>query len=530
MAERIQRCKTCNETKGISEYHWRKDTKSNGGYRYVCKICACNKAKESYQRNKEKCKARCAKAAKARILERRKFVYNYLKERSCVQCGESDVRCLDFDHVDSKDKDLAISRAIWNNWSMNRLINEINKCQILCANCHRKKTSDQMGWYDFADQDKEERQQKASALSFENDKKPLFTREELLKEHLKHGKEYVEKEYLSTVRSAVKEFVSKNGWFYPPVKQSLNEAVDKIAEKSRFDSGLQDFSTMSSEGTGFLKSTFRSYWNTKGGPVDSFHDDKTLDRVLKYRLGINNSKQYKYKLDGKEILHNEVFDITLSNIRRGFVVQRRAVSFFKPRVACEIYGQYLQNVDNPIVYDPSCGFGARMLGFYSFLQAFNKSGTYIGTEPAKQTYSDLCSLNAKMDSDTMLAMIHNIGSEELDTGNSSYVDLVFTSPPYFDKEKYFDEDTQCWKKYPDLSTWKQKYLLPTFKNAHHMLKSGGHMVINIGGYLKNAVLECALNAGFSFEEEKRLILRKDHFSKDGKNDLRFEPILVFKKD
>ena len=144
---RMQICKSCNKNKPIIEYHWRKDTKSNGGYRYVCKKCACERAGESYQRNKEKVKARCAKAAKERILERRKYIYNYLKSHPCVECGENDPRCLDFDHINPENKDLEISRAIWNNWSMKRLINEIEKCQILCSNCHRKRTAEQMGWY-----------------------------------------------------------------------------------------------------------------------------------------------------------------------------------------------------------------------------------------------------------------------------------------------------------------------------------------------------------------------------------------------
>lgn len=530
---RMQVCKACDENKSITEYHWRKDTKSNGGYRYVCKECACKRAKESYQRNKESAKARCAKAAKTRILERRKYVYNYLKSHSCIECGEDDPRCLDFDHIDQEDKDLAISRAIWNNWSMDRLINEINKCRILCSNCHRKRTADQLGWYKFDDDSKESLSSNKKYI-FDGDKSPIVTKEELLRNHLKYGKEYIETMYLQSIKDSIKHYVENNGWFYPPrisPIEELEKSVHSIIKNSNFDYMNEEFSSMTTDGVSYLKGLFRSYWNVNGGPVKSFYDDKILDRVLKYRLGINNSKDYKYQLDGKEVFYNELFDITLANIRRGFVVQRNAVSFFKPRVACEIYNKFLKDIENPKVYDPSAGFGARMLGFASYLKASNKKGLYVGSEPAKQTHSDLLSLANEIEMiypEMMDNKLVRYGSEyKIKEIKSKSIDLVFTSPPYFDKEKYFDEHTQCWKKYPNLELWKKNYLLPTFENAYSYLKDDGVLVINISENLVNAVAECALSAGFDFKYRMKLSIGRDHFSK--KTGLSYEPILVYSK-
>lgn len=140
-------CKGCKEVKSLDDFH--DDPRNKDGKRNVCKVCMCQKARDSYQRNKESAKIRCAKAAKVRILERRKFVYSYLTEHPCVQCGESDPVVLEFDHIDRDIKDANICRAIWANWSMKRLLAEIAKCQVLCANCHRRKTAKDLGWYSF---------------------------------------------------------------------------------------------------------------------------------------------------------------------------------------------------------------------------------------------------------------------------------------------------------------------------------------------------------------------------------------------
>ena len=58
---------------------------------------------------------------------------------SCLRCGENDAVCLDFHHRDPKEKSEALGRAIWyNGWSKARILQEIGKCVVLCANCHRK--------------------------------------------------------------------------------------------------------------------------------------------------------------------------------------------------------------------------------------------------------------------------------------------------------------------------------------------------------------------------------------------------------
>ncbi|CAN5395781.1 hypothetical protein BH10PAT3_BH10PAT3_3910 [soil metagenome] len=72
---------------------------------------------------------------------------DYLQDKSCVECGINDVRVLDFDHIDPTTKSFGIAKGIHNIISWPNILKEIEKCQILCANCHRIRTSEQNNWY-----------------------------------------------------------------------------------------------------------------------------------------------------------------------------------------------------------------------------------------------------------------------------------------------------------------------------------------------------------------------------------------------
>ena len=89
---------------------------------------------------------RAKKSARRKVLrnDRRKWLYEYLLGHPCVDCGETDPVVLEFDHRRG-DKEIEISRAV-NNWSLPRLCEEITKCDVLCANCHARRTAVDHGW------------------------------------------------------------------------------------------------------------------------------------------------------------------------------------------------------------------------------------------------------------------------------------------------------------------------------------------------------------------------------------------------
>lgn len=75
----------------------------------------------------------------------RKYIYEYLSSNPCSTCGESNPVVLEFDHLDRKKKRGNVSDMV--KYSLSSVIKEIEKCRVLCANCHRIHTAEQMGWY-----------------------------------------------------------------------------------------------------------------------------------------------------------------------------------------------------------------------------------------------------------------------------------------------------------------------------------------------------------------------------------------------
>ena len=75
----------------------------------------------------------------------RDFVIGYLKDHPCVDCGESDIIVLEFDH--QGDKDFNVSSMVGSAYSIDKIKKEIDKCEVVCANCHKRRTAKQFNWY-----------------------------------------------------------------------------------------------------------------------------------------------------------------------------------------------------------------------------------------------------------------------------------------------------------------------------------------------------------------------------------------------
>ena len=58
-------------------------------------------------------------------------------------------------------------------------------------------------------------------------------------------------------------------------------------------------------------------------------------------------------------------------------------------------------------------------------------------------------------------------------------DMIFTSPPYFNVERYSHDDNQSWVRYKDIDSWNNQFLQKTIDNLWPTLKSGGLLCINI---------------------------------------------------
>jgi hypothetical protein len=74
-----------------------------------------------------------------RRLERKTWFSNEVKKNlACLECGESDPVCLDFHHRDQTTKLESVSKLLTDLRSKTKILAEVAKCDVLCANCHRK--------------------------------------------------------------------------------------------------------------------------------------------------------------------------------------------------------------------------------------------------------------------------------------------------------------------------------------------------------------------------------------------------------
>ena len=103
------------------------------GLQSSCKVCMA----ESYTRSR-KAKLEHYKAVQKSRGDRNHQKYKDWKETlSCIVCGESNACCIDLHHLDPTDKEVDIS-DVTRYWSWERLMVEIDKCIVVCSNCHRK--------------------------------------------------------------------------------------------------------------------------------------------------------------------------------------------------------------------------------------------------------------------------------------------------------------------------------------------------------------------------------------------------------
>lgn len=74
-------------------------------------------------------------------------IIGYLRNKQCVVCGESDIRVLEFDHINPSLKKFGISQAYRLGIKWDSVVEELGKCRVLCANCHKRHTAKQFNWY-----------------------------------------------------------------------------------------------------------------------------------------------------------------------------------------------------------------------------------------------------------------------------------------------------------------------------------------------------------------------------------------------
>ena len=209
-----------------------------------------------------------------------------------------------------------------------------------------------------------------------------------------------------------------------------------------------------------------------------------------------NDSKYSYFIREFE-LGQRIFPPGIQAFRLG--LGQPAVNFpaLTARWIYEYYTDHIKQTEPLIIYDPSAGWGGRILGAMSS----HKKIHYIGTDPNTDNFIDELGITryeyvANFFNDEVLETnpfweeerntyhIFQDGSELI--GNNpdfqqykGELDLVFTSPPYFDREQYSDDSEQSFRAYPTYEDWRDNFLKPTLINAFGSLKKDRYLLWNI---------------------------------------------------
>lgn len=136
----MKRCSMCGETKPATDFMWRriKDDLRDS----YCRPCRAIYKQDHYAANKQRYIDNAQAYNKGVARKRTAWLLEYFETHPCVDCAETDPVVLEFDHL--RDKSFSISSAFgYKNWNL--VLAEIAKCDVVCANCHRRRTANRGG-------------------------------------------------------------------------------------------------------------------------------------------------------------------------------------------------------------------------------------------------------------------------------------------------------------------------------------------------------------------------------------------------
>jgi len=174
------------------------------------------------------------------------------------------------------------------------------------------------------------------------------------------------------------------------------------------------------------------------------------------------------------------------NVLRTMIGLRKYIcAQFKPNVAKVLYDK----LGSKNILDFSAGWGDRLAGFY----ASETSEYYVGIDPRKENHPIYKEQSEFYDTHRSIfepnKKVEFICSPAEDVDFTKYndtFDTVFTSPPYFNVERYSYDDTQSWVKYKEINEWNEQFLQRTLKNLWCSVKSGGYLLVNISDVYTNS--------------------------------------------
>lgn len=250
-------------------------------------------------------------------------------------------------------------------------------------------------------------------------------------------------------------------------------------------------------------------------PKERFADDDKLRSVIGKALRIFTDR----------------FAVNASNLRRMLQTYSRTarVSNFRPTAAKAIYSHFSGDGDR--VLDFSSGYGGRLLGCLTLPR------NYVGVDPCTAQVRGMCRMLSRLEELTYpkgRATIHQACAEDLlpELPANSF-SLVFSSPPYFETERYSTEHTQSYLRYPIYERWLNGFLEPVLRESYRVLENGGYCVLNVanvnGFKLADDAFRIA-SKNFCHNQTFYLLLGNRPYLREHKlHTYRREPLFVFRK-
>lgn len=139
-SDTTSKCYRCGDVKPVADFAWRRRAKDQRDT--FCRPCRSAYGKEHYAANRQRYIDQAGAKKKQLRLERTTYLVKYFEAHSCTDCGEQDPIVLEFDHL--RDKSFSIGAGLTcRSWPS--ILEEIEKCEVVCANCHRRRTARRRG-------------------------------------------------------------------------------------------------------------------------------------------------------------------------------------------------------------------------------------------------------------------------------------------------------------------------------------------------------------------------------------------------
>lgn len=190
------------------------------------------------------------------------------------------------------------------------------------------------------------------------------------------------------------------------------------------------------------------------------------------------------------------------------------VNEIHPIISRDLALKYCNGLNSKVL-DPCAGWGGRMIGFSTVVSE------YYSFEPYTKTYNGLNKLGEwiKERNENFNFIIENLPFEDSNL-KDSYFDFAFTSPPYYDTEKYGNEQTNSYNRYKNFEQWCDLFYLPMIDKTMNALKKDCIFVLNIGSriYPLNDVLKSNFSSRYLIEKEKDMLQGKKSGLKNNENE------------